>query len=73
MLGRGEVCRRDLQCLLTSKVFDAGDESGGRVSGMGGRRREEAKLCRLVAGFREQEQEQDLQSGQLLGNSRSRS
>jgi hypothetical protein len=33
--GRGRRrCRRDLQCLLTSKVFDAGgEEEGGRMSG----------------------------------------
>jgi hypothetical protein len=32
--GRGRRrCRRDLQCLLTSKVFDAGGEDVGWVSG----------------------------------------
>lgn len=38
MHGRGrEMCRRDLQCLLTSKVFDAivcgGEEGGGGDDG----------------------------------------
>jgi hypothetical protein len=51
-------CRRDLQCLLTSKVFDAGDgEGGGRREDVGVGRRRERQVAWLVAGFREQEQE----------------
>ena len=69
--GRGRRrCRRDLQCLLTSKVFDAGGEEGGRV-GVGVEGEVELKAS-LVAGFREQEQEQVLKwvVGSFWGTSR---